>query len=436
VRKNRALTEETTPKMSAIAVATEQPLKRSFREVWLITLGHALTHWYPATFYLLLPLIGNELGLSYVQIGSILTCQSAAGALSNIPGGLIVDSVGRKGLLMALSLFWIGAPYLLMGLTHEYWTLLTCAALVGIGNNLWHPTAIPLLAEHFPDRKGLAVSIHGMGGNVGDALAPLAAGALLGFLTWRNVVIVNVLPGIVMACVLLLMLGRMQTHGRKGGAEQPQKRTIGDVLRGFRTLLRNRTLVMICTSSIFRSMTQSSLMTFLPIFLATQLGYPPLWIGAVMAGLQVAGFAATPIAGHLSDSMGRRQIIISSMTTSGVILLFMAVAGNSPWFVLFVSFLGFFLFAIRAVMQAWLLDATPPGMAGSSIGALFAIQAIGSASGPMISGTLADRYGLMTVFYFLAFTIIVANLLIFFTPIGEQHRFDNSGGEERVAGGG
>jgi MFS family permease len=85
-------------------------------------------------------------------------------------------------------------------------------------------------------------------------------------------------------------------------------------------------------------------------------------------------------------------------------------------------------------MQAWLLDATPPGMGGSSIGVLFAIQAIGSASGPIISGTLADRYGLMAVFYFLAFTIIVANMFIFFTPLGTQHRFSNSGGEERVAG--
>src|SRR6266568_1380988 len=196
--------------MTAVAVPSDPAPKRSFREVWLITSGHALTHWYPATFYLLLPLIGQELGLSYVQIGSVLTTQAVAGALSNIPGGLIVDSVGRKGLLMGASLFWIGAPYLLMGFTHEYWLLLTCAALVGIGNNLWHPTAIPLLAQHFPDRKGLAVSIHGMGGNVGDAVAPFVAGALLGYLTWRQVVVVNVIPGIAMALLLLVLLGGMQ----------------------------------------------------------------------------------------------------------------------------------------------------------------------------------------------------------------------------------
>ena len=56
--------------------------------------------------------------------------------------------------------------------------------------------------------------------------------------------------------------------------------------------------------------------------------------------------------------MGRRSIIMSSMAMSGVVLLFMAfAAGRSPVFVLFVAFLGFFLFAIRAVLQAWLLDA-------------------------------------------------------------------------------
>src|SRR5438477_10488722 len=80
--------------------------RRSFQEVWVVSIGPALTHWYPATFYLLLPLIGAELGLSYSEIGFILTCQFAAGAISNIPGGIFVDTVGRKGLLMAVALFW------------------------------------------------------------------------------------------------------------------------------------------------------------------------------------------------------------------------------------------------------------------------------------------------------------------------------------------
>jgi MFS transporter, FSR family, fosmidomycin resistance protein len=402
--------------------------KSSLREVWLVTMGHSLTHWYPATFYLLLPLIGHELGLSYVQIGSILTCQATAGALSNVPGGMLVDSIDRKGLLMALSLFWVGAPYLLMGFSHQYWMLLGCAALVGMGNNLWHPTAIPLLAKRFPERRGLVVSIHGMGGNVGDAVAPLVVGAMLSVLSWRNVMVLNVIPGVMMSCVILLSLGRMQFHNphvAPGGAAG-----VGQRLRDFRQLLGNRTLLMLSAGGGFRAMTQSTLLTFLPVFLAREMGFSSILIGGCMFGMQVAGFTAAPIAGHLSDKMGRRRIIMSSMATSGVILLFMAIAGRSPAFVFLVAFLGFFLFAIRSVMQAWLLDATPPSMSGTSIGIMFGTQAIGAAIGPITGGILADHFGLIATFYFLAFTIVAANMFIFFTPApSEQPRWAPSAAE-------
>jgi MFS family permease len=378
-----------------------------------------MTHWYPATFYLLLPLIGHELGLSYAEIGSILTFQAAAGALSNIPGGLVVDTVGRKGLLMAISLFWVGFPYLLMGFSHSYWLLLACAALVGIGNNLWHPTAIPLLANRFPDRRGLVVSIHGMGGNVGDALAPLAAGAMLAVLSWREVVVLNVVPGVIMSVLILVYLGRLAPQARKKSGQRERLKA-GDTLKALHELFANRTVVMLSTSSAFRAMTQSTLLTFLPVFLAAQMGYSPLWIGGCMFALQAAGFAAAPIAGHLSDRMGRRRIIMSSMAMSAAVLFFMGIAGNSPAFVFFIAFLGFFLFAIRAVLQAWLLDATPRHMGGTSIGILFGTQAVGSAIGPVVGGLLADQYGLISTFYFLAATIVVANLFIFVTPVPER----------------
>src|ERR1700683_4667053 len=212
-----------TVEISAPVPTSQVVAARSFADVWLISLGHMLTHWYPATFYLLLPLIGNELGLSYGQIGSILTCQFVCGSLSNIPGGMIADAVSRKGLLMALALCWVGAPYLLMSFTHSYWTLLGCAGLVGIGNNFWHPTASPLLARSFPQRQVFVVSIHGMGGNVGDALAPLAAGFLLGSMSWRNVVVVNIVPGILMACVIMVLIGGLdlgaETVGPRGGKD-------------------------------------------------------------------------------------------------------------------------------------------------------------------------------------------------------------------------
>src|SRR5712675_2787994 len=232
----------------SVAVAVPEAPRGSYREMWLITLGHSLTHWYPATFYLILPIIGKELGLSYSQIGLIMTCQYIAGAVANIPGGVLVDTVGRKGVLMATSLFWVGFPYLLMGFTHSYLMLLGCVALVGFGNSLWHPTAIPTLARRFPERKGLVLSLHGMGGNVGDAIAPVVVGSLLSFLTWRQVVVLNVIPGLVIALVLLAFLGTLRLGGGKaqhkdGAANEVQ--SLREYVRGLAPLFRNRSLLLL-----------------------------------------------------------------------------------------------------------------------------------------------------------------------------------------------
>ncbi len=402
------------------AVLTPAPASSgSFRELWLITIGHTLTHWYPATFYLLLPLIGKELGLSYSQIGLIMTCQYIAAAVANIPGGIVTDTVGRKGVLMAVSLFWVGFPYLLMGFTHSYLMLLACVSLVGFGNSIWHPTAIPTLGQRYPERKGYVLSLHGMGGNVGDACAPVVVGALLTVFTWREVVIMNVVPGLFTSVALLMFLGTLRlapkrkVHTDESGEA---KQGFADYLAGVKTLFANRSLVLLSVSSSFRSMTQSALLTFLPLYLANVMGYPSVWVGACMFALQAAGFAASPVAGHLSDTMGRRSIMMSSMLATAVVLLMMAMAGGSVWFIVLVAVLGFFMYASRPVIQAWMLESTPRNLGGTSIGILFGAQAVGSAIGPLTGGMIADQFGLLAAFYFLAVTIVIANCFIFFMP--------------------
>jgi len=410
--------------MSTPAAALLPP--RTFRDVWLISAGHALTHWYPATFYVLLPLIGKELGLSYTQIGFLMSAQHIAGTLSNLPGGMMVDAIGKKGYLMAASLFWVGLPYALMSLTDSMWMLVTCVMLVGIGNNLWHPAAIPTLAHRYPQRKGLVLSFHGMGGNIGEAVAPLVAGALLAWFSWRTVVVINIVPGLVMATLILVLVGALATTRARDelagtradvnaggdGAAWSMGRYLHDLLG----LLRNRALMLICVSAGFRTLTQVGLLVFLPVYLAYEQGYSPLAVGVCMTVMQVAGLIAGPIAGHLSDRVGRQKVVIASMLLSGATILGMVFAGQSMLFIVFVALVGFFMYAMRPVLQAWAVENTPKRLAGTGVGLQFTILSLGGSIAPATFGVIADTWSVYAAFYFLAGTIIAANLLVLFVP--------------------
>jgi sugar phosphate permease len=196
--------------------------------------------------------------------------------------------------------------------------------------------------------------------------------------------------------------------------------TLAEYAQGLRALLRNRSLVLLSTSGAFRSMTQNALLTFLPLFLARELHHPPLYVGAAMFALQIAGLLASPVAGHLSDRMGRRSVMMTSMAMTAVVLVCMALAGQTTAFVYFIAVLGFFLYAIRPVIQAWLLEVTPKNMGGSSIGVLFGAQSLGAAIAPLLGGLIADRWGLSATFYFLAATIVCANLFVLGMPQRES----------------
>src|SRR5207244_6133478 len=117
-----------------------------------------------------------------------------------------------------------------------------------VGNSLLHPTATAPLGNRHPDRKGLVLSVHGMGGNVGDAIAPVVIGAALAVFSWRQVVVLNVAPGLVVALLMFAYLGTLSLGARKHAAES---QSIAQYAQGLRELLRNRALVLLSVGSAF-----------------------------------------------------------------------------------------------------------------------------------------------------------------------------------------
>ena len=378
-----------------------------------VSLGHGISHWYPSTLFIVLPYLSKDLGLTYSQVGVLMGWNYFTSFFINIPGGVIVDMVGKTGLLLGIALALTGLPYLFLGFSPSYVVAMIAVTFVGIGSNIWHPAALSFLAKRFPEKKGFAIAVHAMGANLGDTLAPIAVGVALTYMTWRKVLILNFFPGVVLGFILWRLLAKAGTIRAEAKGKDL---TLQEYWLAVKTMTKNRSIRLLCILSGLRSMTQAGLFTFLPLYLANELHYSPALVGTYITVVQAAGIFGSPISGIISDKKGRRPVLTAGLLVTSALLIALVVLKLDFLFIGVLAFLGFFLFALRPVMFAWTMDLAPKNVAGTTVSALFGIQSLFSGFSPAICGFIADRFGILSSFYFLAFTVFAANFLVYQIP--------------------
>ncbi|WP_420549219.1 MFS transporter [Curvivirga sp.] len=383
----------------------------------LVGLGHGATHWIIGAFYFLLPFIADDLNLSYIEAGAFATIFQIASFSANIISGPVVDMTGRRVLWQAASLLIGTAALFFVSEAAGYVGLVIAMVFIGATNNLWHPAAISYLSNRFRDQRGLALSLHALGANIGDAVAPLLLGPVLLIITWRETAAWASLPPVIVAIALVLFLKRSQKQEAKSATTPKESKVSGsDYIAGLKALLKNKLVLILCVMSGFRNMAQQGLLVFLPLYLLNDMQLSPEMMGLALFAFQGAGIMAAPIAGGWSDKIGRRPVVMSGLVLTTVILLGLTLLNNPIAFVIGISIMGFGLFAIRPVVHSWLMDMTPDEMGGSATSLMFGIQSLLAMVSPIIGGYLADEYGLISAFYFLGGAMLIANVIVMILP--------------------
>jgi MFS family permease len=364
-------------------------------------MAHAAHHFLTALPQPLLPALRDEFNLSYTKASLIPMSFAISGATGQLPAGWMADRVGPT-LLIAAGTIGVALAGVLIGFSQSFIMLICFLMLMGLLSGGYHPAATPLISASVkPQHRGRALGLHLIGGNSSFFVAPIIAAGISGVWGWRGSFLALAIPTVVFGLIFYIYLtrkaGKAHVAGvkRKISREQPPQ-------PGYQ-----RRLIALLTMIIIGGGAGMSILSFLTLFIADELGASNELAGGLLSIVFSSGLWAGPLGGYLSDRFGSVRIVIITGIVSGVIIyaLHFVSLGPTLYLVLFIQGLNM---AIRMpVTEVFIMSQTPAKSRSTIFGIYYSTMQYTGAIFTPLGGYLIERMG----FHF-CFTATAAVVLI------------------------
>src|SRR5882672_9230120 len=208
-----------------MSAATAVPVRRDIRVISLIGVAHGASHYYQLAFATMLLIVRQEAGLSYTDVGLLAGIFYGVSGVAQTAAGFAVDRFGARPIL-AGGLATIGVALGLISVAHSFAGFAAVAVIAGLGNSVFHPADFALLNSSVNQgRLGRAYSIHGVGGSLGWAAAPVMY-FLDSMFGWVGAALIGAMPGLLLAALVWLHRADLVDHRVKvHAAAGPQATT-------------------------------------------------------------------------------------------------------------------------------------------------------------------------------------------------------------------
>ena len=368
--------------------------------------GHTVIHWYQQLFPVILPSIKATLGLNDVEIGTLSAVREGAGGILIMPSGYLADSFAKyRPYILAFALVSSGVAYFLVGLALSYLWILPGIAMIGLASAAWHPASVGSLSARFPERRGTALAMHGVGASIGDTISPLLIGALLLVVGWQTLLQWHLLPALVLAFILWRSLGSQYKDAGPGPSAK-------NYLSGIKAMLRERSVLAIMSAGVFMSMGRLSVLTFLPIYLTEDLNLSTLGLGFYLMLLYLMGMVSQPIMGVVSDRFGRKVVLLPAYISLGVLYLLIPATANGFQLALVIGTMGLFFYGTGNIATAAVMDLSSSQVQGSTMSVMSVFRHVFTLPSPIIAGVIVTAWGTEAAFIYAGALLLLGALII------------------------
>lgn len=365
--------------------ARPESFRRDAHVIGVVGFAHAVSHFFQLALPPLFPLLRDEFGVSYAVLGTLVGVFYAASGVMQFVSGFAVDRFGARPVLFAGLALMAGGTLVASVVPGVGW-LFPVAALMGIGNGVFHPADFAILnANIAPRRLGHAYSSHAIGGNLGYILAPIASFALGSAFGWRYALAAMGAIGLVALSVVATQRTLLVSHR----AEDAHLHT----LRGSIALFTQAPILLCFAYFVVQTMAGIGLQTFLPTALNAGLDVPLLvatsaltaYLFGALAGILAGGFLASRTARH-------DRVAATGLATAAALLVGLAAGAIAPSLALpLFALVGFALGATGPSRDLIVRNATPKGATGRIYGFVYSGLDVGGTLGPILLGFMLDH---------------------------------------------
>jgi FSR family fosmidomycin resistance protein-like MFS transporter len=393
--------------------------ERSLSLLLCFFLGHSVFHFLGQSFAVLLPSIQESFLLSPVQIGTLITVRELVTGLISLPGGMVSDYfVNQRGRLLTVCLLVFALGWLIIASAPFSAILYLGMMCIAGASGVWHLPSLVELGSRFPDKRGTVFAIHGAGGSTGDIFGPIATGLLLAYFSWSNILTMySALPLVLALWTYLLFRGM---RGGRAEVVTEKKATVRaysrENLKVSWEILKTTDIWLVNVVAGLRSMCFAVLITFLPLFMHDS-GFSARSIGFHFGMLWAIGLLVSPLMGYLSDSFGRKIILIPTLLYSSLLTGFLAFYGNGIMFTIILILLGFSVRSDYSLINATIMDMVKGRVENTMLGVLSFSRCLMAAVAPVIAGTLYQYYGMQATLLFVSMLFLSAGIIFSFTKL-------------------
>ncbi|QPQ33581.1 MFS transporter [Lysinibacillus sp. JNUCC-52] len=364
-----------------------------------IAIAHLINDTMQSVIPAMFPILKSELGLTFTQIGLIsFVLNMFASALQPVVGYVSDKKPMPYALPIGMISSFIGIA--ILAFTTQYWVIIIAVLFLGFGSAIFHPEGSRVSFMAAGSKRGLSQSIYQVGGNSGQALAPLISAYILDIFGQRGAAFV-----LVATTIGILLLSKIASWYKKQLEQErlsKKKRTLVSSLPPLTKKQVGIALTLLFTIIFARSFYTTNITSFYVFYLMDHYNVS-LRLGQILIFTFMAfGVVGTFFGGSLSDRIGRKNVILLSVVVPMPFCLALPYVPlwTATIFLIIIGTLIMISFSVTVVYAQELVPTKIGTMAGLTTGFAFGMGAIGA----IVIGVLMDHKGI-------DFTMLIVSLL-------------------------